>query len=145
MKWLYKGLEVDSLPDGTYGFIYLIEYEDDYKYIGKKQCVSFETLPALKSMKLRLGAVRLARNINGTRKYFDVITKQSNWKSYVGSCKDDKAKNLKIIRKSILQLSTDKINLTFNEVEWLIKFDVLRDDMFLNSNISGKFFKGRIV
>lgn len=142
MTWTYQGKEIKTLPSDIFGFIYLIEYSDGSKYIGKKQAISKQTLPALKDGKEREGAVRVGKNVLGKRKYFDIITKESNWKLYVGSCKE--AKHLKPIKKEILMFATDKINLTFNEVECLIKYDVLRDDKFLNANILGKFYKGRI-
>lgn len=145
MKWVYNNKEVDILPEGTYGFIYLIEYEGGYKYIGKKQCMSYITKPALKNGLTREGCIRIAKNIKGKRVYFDIETKESNWRTYLGSAKDDRVKGLSIIKKTILQLSSNKINLTFNEVEWLVKSDVLRDDKYLNANIAGQYYKGRIL
>lgn len=141
MKWQYQGKEVDSLPTDTFGFIYLIVYTDGSKYIGKKQAISKQTLPASKNP--REGAIRIGKNVRGKRQYFDIVTKESGWRNYIGSCKE--AVNLKVKEKHILQFAKDKINLTFNEVEWLIKYDTLRDTTFLNGNILGKFYKGRII
>lgn len=144
MKWIYKNKEIDYLDDDIYGFVYLIEYSDGFKYIGKKQCRSYSTLPALKSGLLREGCIRIAKNVKGKRRFFDISSKESNWKSYVGSCKDERIFDLKVVKKTILQLAKNKINLTFNEIEWLVRHNVLRKQEYLNANIAGNFFKGRI-
>jgi len=144
MNWVYKGKEIDSLPVGTYGFVYLIEYNDGFRYIGKKCSMSYTTIPALKSGLLRDGCIRIAKNIKGKRKLFDISSKESNWKTYVGSCKDERIANLEVVKKTILQISKNKTNLTFNEIEWLVRHNVLRKQEYLNANIAGNFFKGKI-
>lgn len=145
MNWKYKDVDVLSIPVGSYGFVYEIIYSNGYRYIGKKSFYSIETLSALKSGIVREGATRIHKNVKGKRVPYDVIKKESKWKSYTGSCKDPIVKQLKVIRKNILGIYPDKINLTYGEVEHQILNDVLRKDIYLNSNIAGSFYKGKIL
>lgn len=145
MFWYYNDTiinDIKSIPDNCYGFIYLLHFEDGTKYIGKKQLYSHTTLPALKSGQFRENSLRVGKNRNGKRVYFDVVKKESNWKTYEGSIKKEVPS--KLIKKEIIDFAFTSIELTYLEVHYQCRYDVLRVDNFLNDNILGKFYKGRI-
>ena len=131
--WLYeeKVIEsIDDMPEGVFGFVYLIIHgPTGKKYIGKKQLMSTRTLPPLK----------------GERKKRKVI-KESNWISYYSSSKELKqlvkeSDNLAEFHRYILRYCFSKKELTYREIEEQVLHKVLEDDDFLNSNISGKYFR----
>ncbi len=68
---------------------------------------------------------------------------KTRWKGYKGSSK--LTSKLTIAKKTILEVCCDKINLTYCEQKWLMRLDVLCDDTYLNQNIAGKFFDGKII
>ena len=63
--------------------------------------------------------------------------------NYNGSTKN--RVGLTIAKKEIIELCSDKINLTYCEVKWMMRLDVLCDDTYLNDNVLGKFYSGKIV
>ena len=136
MNWIYDGAEVNELPKDTYGFTYLIEYEDGTYYMGKKQVYSYIKKPLTKK--------ELALQTDKRLKSYRIEIKEANWRAYNGSCKSDEVKGLKIKKKTILEFYTDSINLTYGELEWGVKFDALRDSRFHNANLLGKFFRNKI-
>lgn len=135
MIWLHQGEEVWDVLEGTYGFVYQIVYTDGKKYIGKKNCYSFT--------KKYLTKKELAEITDNRLKKYKMVKKESNWREYAGSFKG--AENRKIAHKEILMFCKDKINLTYAEAEVMFKLDVLRDDTYLNENILGAFYKGKIL
>ena len=143
MKWIYKDKKVEILPENVYGFVYILHLKDDKKYIGKKNVYEEKTLPALKSGEIREGARRIGKNIKGKREYFDIVTKESNWKEYAGSSKDINSED--VIGKEILEFSYSKRQLTYLEVKYQFKFNVLEDENFINKSILNKFFKGNLL
>ena len=134
MIWLYQGQEVLELPEDTYGFIYQIVYTDGKRYIGKKNCYSLT--------KKYLTKKELAEITDNRLKKYKMVKKESKWREYTGSLKS--AEDKRIAYKEILMFCKDKINLTYAEAEIMFKLDVLRDDTYLNENILGAFYKGRI-
>ena len=134
---------VEDMPQGTFGFIYCLIYEDGSRYIGKKNLYSEKTLPALKSGELRPNSSRVGRNKGGKRIYFDVVRKESNWKKYRGSSKD--TQDLQLREKYLLCYAGSKRELTYLEVKMLFVYEVLEDDTYLNKNIINRWFKGNIV
>ena len=67
--WLYNNKEVDELPEGIEGFVYLItNLDNNRKYVGKKLARFKTTKPPLKGKK------------NKRRGY-----KESDWRTYWGS------------------------------------------------------------
>lgn len=125
--WLYQGetiASVEQMPEGTIGFIYVIQNTDTNQwYIGKKSLYSLRTLPPLKGEKRK-------------RK----VTKESDWRRYQSSNLTVRAWISPI--KTILKYCTTKKQLTYWENKALYCKDALLDDKCLNDNISGKFFKG---
>lgn len=138
MTWLYEGSTIYELPENVFGFVYLIEYTDGTKYLGKKQTTSFTTLPALKSGEQRPNSTRVGKNKNGKRVYFDVVAKEAKWQQYTGSSKATTGKTIE--NKHILEFAHSKRYLTYLEVKYLFTFEVLESDDYLNDNISGRWF-----
>lgn len=141
--WVYNNKPFTENIENKYGFIYLITYKDGKKYIGKKPMTSYKTLPALKTGIVRDGAVRVNKNVKGKRVAYDILYYESNWKKYNGSSKVGNVKN--IASKEILCFEDDAINLTYAEVKHQVINNVLVDECYINANILGKFYRGRIV
>jgi hypothetical protein len=132
MNWFYKGEEVTDiaqLPENTFGFIYEItQISTGKKYIGKKQLMSYRTLPPLKGDKKK-------------RK----IVKEGDWKTYYGSHVEVK----KLVKESkgdfkreILQFVPTKKQLTYFENKWLFCKGVIEHDSeYYNDNIENRYFK----
>jgi hypothetical protein len=99
-------------------------------------------LPALKSGEQRQDSTRTYKNLDGKRVYYDIIKKQTNWKTYKGSSAAVASKEL--ISKEILVLAQSKRELTYLETKYLFTYSVLESDEYLNENISGRWFKGNI-
>ena len=160
MDWIYKDNIVDNLPMNTFGFTYLLVFNyfgkwriekptplvykykvvDTTKlipmlYVGRKNMYSYT--------KKYLGKKELALQTDKRLKNYKTVITESSWRNYTGSSKETKGKVL--VSKEILNIYQDKINLTYGEVEEMIKRDVLRDDRYLNGNCLGKFFRGKIL
>ena len=149
LNWEYKDGTLSEVPDNAYGFIYLIEYEDDngnvYTYYGKKQFYSYISFEPLKNGSKRDNHFKFkSKNIKGKRVTKEIVRKESNWKTYNGSLKTDIA-NLRIINKEILRICDSAIDLTYWEEFYLHINEVLFDKYNLNMNIAGKYFAGKLT
>ena len=104
MEWIYKSRRVTKLPDEVTEFVYIIYYEDETMYVGKKGVRTKKTLPALLNGATRPGAKRIQKTVpltldeiaalSSSKKFqkgkltpYDVIYTESNWKKYEGSSK----------------------------------------------------------
>lgn len=122
-----------------YGFVYLIIFSDGSKYIGKKV---FLNTNKVKKGKRELAAMADKR---GSKK--KIVQKESNWKKYYGSFKNEEflqklnSGDVTILSRQIIDLGQTKSHLTYLETMYLFKFDVLSDDKFINDNILGKFYR----
>jgi len=136
VEWIKDGLVLSDNPPPPklWGFVYLITYTNGKHYIGKKQFWSVTKKP--------FGKRKLAEMTDARAKKYEMVTKENDWRKYVGSSKDTKGFTIK--SKEILEICYDKLNLTYCEVKWMIKLDVLTDDTYVNSNILGKFYSGKI-
>jgi hypothetical protein len=137
--WIYKNIEIDDISKmpidiskNIFGFVYEITHvPSGRKYIGKKVLYFNKKLPALKGQKKSRAVV-----------------KESNWLKYYGS--NDTIKNLikdgKILefKREILTFAYSKYELTYLETKYQFLKEVLEDDNYLNNNILGKFYKGKI-
>jgi len=161
--WLYKGRPFRENRRNDYGFIYHIKYECGKEYIGQKIFVSRTTTPAKKDGSLRPNSERIQKrkpmtatdlrnrtkaqirtNVKSKLVPYDIVSKESNWKTYNGSTKN--SKGLKIKEKHIIYLCPTKRNMTYMETKLLFENDVLAEDTnFINDNILGKFYVGVIV
>jgi len=145
MNWLDYSTKIpisqaDQFNENVIGFVYLIEYTDGTKYIGKKNIYCTKTLPILKNGKYRPNCERILKNTGkGYRQPFDIVKKETNWKKYKGSHEDCKNKNIK--NKYILAYAHTKLQLTYYEVKYQFIFGVLEDTKFINDNILGKFYR----
>jgi hypothetical protein len=144
-RWHYNSIEINSLKSASgvfnnpYGFIYLIRFSDSTYYIGKK---AFYNTIAKRQLKkgVRESVIAVkSRNIEGKRVKFDIIKKESNWKTYIGS--KPYLKNKDYMEKCILAFAENKRELTYLEAKYQFKYDCLEDKDCLNDNILGKFFR----
>ena len=123
MSWKYNDKDFTEAPKEMEGFVYLItNLTNDRKYIGKK---SFWT--------------RRKDKKTGRRK-----TKESDWKTYFGSC-EELNEDVKVIGednflREILYLCPHKKSMSYYETMEQFKRDVLMTDEYYNTNIEGRFF-----
>ena len=137
--WVYQGHPVGSLediPKGTYGFIYEITHkETGQKYIGKKQLYSYHK----KTSKV------FNEKTKRWNKVVEVEATESNWQKYFGSNTEIvdlvKKEGKDKFSREILLYVPDKKRLTYYELAFQCKRDVLTDPNYINSNILGKFFR----
>ena len=152
MTWIYRGqciTELADMPDDVFGFIYKITNgKTNEFYIGKKQVVSVR--------KRNFGKREIAALEDKRMKKYEMITKESDWKEYRSSNKivkswfeeneralaegrnDDINAQLKL---EILRFCSNKKSLTYYELQEQFAHDVLGDELALNDNLLGKFFR----
>ena len=152
MNWLQNGAEVteDIIPDEAVGFIYMITHVPSGKYyIGKKSLESVRTVKIGKRELLKIKEERKAVGMGGRAPLKKKVRKASDWEKYHSSnewineqVKEGKADEFK---REIIQFCNSKKSLSYYEVYWMFKYDVLLDDNCLNGNISGKFYRKDLV
>ncbi len=123
MTWQYNDEDFTEIPEGMEGFVYLItNLTNDRKYVGKKHFWS-----------------RQKDKKTGRRK-----KKESDWKSYFGSCEelnnDVKELGKDNFLREILYICKHKKSMSYYETYEQFKRDVLLDDEYYNTNIEGRFF-----
>lgn len=145
MNWIYKGEEFNPEDvSNLYGFIYKLTYEYDDKefyYIGKKVFNN-------RTKKYYTKKEMLLRTDKRLKNYY-YVTKESDWKhKYLGSCKDERIKDMILVDKEMLVVipfeTNCAVNHTYCEVKHLVVNDVLTDNRYLNPNIGGTFYRGKI-
>ncbi len=131
MSWKFKGNIVteENTPEGAVGFVYKIIHIPTGKfYIGKKSLTSTRRLKPLK------GKVRKR-----------VVRKASDWEKYYSSNEWIKSEVKEgrggDFEREIIQFCFSKKSLTYWEVWWQFKLDVLSDPQSINENLMGKFFR----
>ena len=118
------------------GYVYLtIHLPTGRQYIGKK---NFFNTKKVKLGKKELASLPITRGKKPTTK--QVIT-ESDWKTYYGSAKEIKEYNKSDLRRYILRFCKTKKELTYWEVAYQFKYDVLLNDTYINDNILGKFYR----
>jgi len=135
MSWKFNGNIVteESTPEGAIGFVYKIIHIPTGKYyIGKKS----------------LNQVRRLKPLKGkTRKR--VVRSSSDWEKYYSSNEwiksEVKAGRSEDFEREIIQFCYSKKSLTYFEVYWQFKYDVLSDPNSINENLMGKFFRRDII
>ena len=152
MSWIYRGLEIDDIvkcPENSVGFIYRITQlekipgENAFSlgkfYIGKKQLYSNRRVKITQKEKAETG---------NNRKQFKQVIKESDWKTYNSSSKElqQEIKNLgeDAFVKEILEFCFSKRELSYKEVKWQFKLEVLENNTY-NGNILSRFFKKKEV
>ena len=136
--WIYKQKEINSLdqfPVGTIGFIYKITNTLNGKiYIGKKALYHSRKTTISKREKAT----------TGTKKRVKIVTKESNWKVYYGSSQsllnDIEEIGVKHFVREIIEFCHSKKNMTYMEIKYQFKYNVLEIDSY-NENIMSRFFK----
>lgn len=147
VEWKYMRQYVDSIetikdicPDAI-GFVYEVILSNGMRYIGKKQLFS--------TRKRNFGKKELAQITDKRLKTYEMVTKESNWKSYYGSSKRIKELikkgELEVTNREIIEFATSKQQLTYLETKHMFIREVLeKGDMYYNDNILGKFYKNII-
>jgi hypothetical protein len=152
MSWHLGDKEVteDYIPDEAVGFVYKITHIPTGKYyIGKKSLESVRTVKiGVRELK-KLKEERKAAGIGGRAPLKKKVRKVSDWEKYYSSnewineqVKEGKESEFK---REIIQFCNSKKSLSYYEVYWMFKYDVLSDDNCLNGNISGKWFRKDLV
>ena len=147
MTWTYEGRiinELHDMPEGTHGFIYKITngLTGEY-YIGKKQVQS--------TRKRKFGKKETAALTDKRMKRYEMVTKESNWFDYRSSNKtvsgwfdkDGRANpsSNDRLELKILRFCKTKKSLTYYELQEQFSHNVLADELSLNDNLLGKFFR----
>ena len=135
IQWLWEGNHIkdEEIAESAVGFIYMIEHIPTGKYyIGKKNLKAKRTLPPLKGKKRK-------------RK----VIKESDWRKYMSSnqwIKEEVSNGgEENFKKKILQFCYSAKSLTYYELYWQMKYNVLADENSLNDNLLGKFFRKDLV
>jgi hypothetical protein len=142
MSWRYKGdyiTELDDMPNDVFGFIYKItNTETGEYYIGKKQVISVR--------KRNFGKKEIALLEDKRVKKYEMVAKESDWKEYRSS--NQTVKNWFLDEQTsskcnleILRFCSNKKSLTYYELQEQFAHDVLGDELALNDNLLGKFFR----
>lgn len=141
MGWIYKGssiTELKDMPKGTIGFIYKITNgKTGEYYIGKKNVLS--------TRKRKFGKKEIALLTDKRLKTYEMITKESDWRLYRSSNKQVqdwfKDKDNDQLELKILRFCSNTKSLTYYELQEQFAHDVLGDELALNDNLLGKFFR----
>lgn len=130
------------IPEGAVGFVYMMNYLDHksgimYSYIGKKNFYS--------KRKKKFGKKALAAMTDKRAKKYEMVTKL-DYENYFSSNKELKQayQDGKMIYRTILKICYSKSELTYQETKYQFKHEVLERDYYLNGNILGRFYKGKI-
>lgn len=127
--WKYSRKEINSLediPQGVFGFVYIITKKTGEYYIGRKNLFSTKKLPPLKGQRRKR-----------------TVTQESNWKTYMSSNKQ--VQKWDECEREILHWAYNKKQLTYYENKALYSFGVLEDEYSYNANIAGRFFKEEFI
>ena len=132
-KFTIEKLE-DFGSDTVNGFVYKITNVHTGKiYIGKK------TLKFIRKKKI----TQKVKKATGTRKTYERTITESDWKDYYGSSKELQADVVKYGKQSftreILELCCSKKYLSYAEIAWQMKYDVLKRESY-NGNILGRYY-----
>jgi hypothetical protein len=152
MNWLYKDKEVsiEDIPEDAVGFVYKIIHTPTGKYyIGKKSLESVRNVKIGKRELERIKAERKELKLRGSAPKKKKVRKISDWETYYSSNEwiNEEVKSGKgdEFSREILQFCNSIKSLSYYEVEWMFRYDVLRDENSLNGNISGKWYKRDLV
>lgn len=138
--WQYNQETNFEIPDGAIGFVYRItNLTNNQIYIGRKMLSSNRKAKLTKKDKL------LPEN---KRKKFKRVVKETNWKDYYGSCDelnlDVERLGKENFKREILCFCFTKTDISFRELYYQIKHEVLFSNSY-NSHIANtKFFKGKV-
>ena len=131
----------DMIPEKAVGFVYVMNYLANdgqmYSYIGKKNFFS--------RRKKKFGKKKLAAMTDKRAKKYEIVIKP-DYKNYFSSNAELKQayKDGRLIYRTILKICFSKAELTYQETKFQFKHEVLERDEYLNGNILGRFYKGKI-
>jgi len=123
--WRYKDKEIkqlEDIPEGVFGFVYMLSKDSGEYYIGRKNLYSVRKLKPLKGYKRKR-----------------TVIKESNWLTYMSS--NEQVNQWVDCKRIILYWAFNKKQLTYFENKALYCYSVLEDKNSYNANIAGKFFK----
>lgn len=129
VMWLYKGSPLEEIPEGAYGFVYLItNNQTGKKYIGKK-LFWFKKTKTVKGKKKRTKA-------------------ESDWKEYWSSS-DDVRKDVQELgeenfTREILHICPNKGSCNYLEAKEQMLREVLESDSYYNSQIQCRVHRTHI-
>ena len=137
-------VSLEDFGENVIGFVYLIEFTDGKKYIGKKELYCERWMP-----RRTLGRpkdsikIKVVMNKKGERYLSDLRRKESNWKRYKGSSAESAVRTPKV--RYVIAKARDGRELTYLEAKMLFKYDTLENEDFLNKNILGKFYRKNMM
>jgi hypothetical protein len=140
MSWIYKGQEYkdEYIPANAVGFVYTMSAIINGKsviYIGKKNFYA--------STKTKLSKKAMPTD-KRLKKYKRVIkTAYQNYYSSNEVLKQAHKDGVRI-KREILKICYSKNELTYQEVKHQFSLGVLENDIYLNGNILGRFYKNKI-
>jgi hypothetical protein len=151
-NWLCENKEIteDVISEEAVGFIYMITHTPSGKYyIGKKSLESVRNVKIGVRELAKIKGERKAAGMGGRAPLKKKVRKTSDWEKYYSSnewineqVKEGKQDEFK---REIIQFCNSKKSLSYYEVYWMFKYDVLLDENCLNGNISGKFYRKDLV
>lgn len=140
LTWIYNSIlvtELSDMPENAIGFVYVITDINGKKYIGRKTLFSIR--------KRKFGKKESALITDKRKKLYEMVKKESNWKTYTGSNKDfnEEIENgLEIVKKEILHYGFAKKQISYLETKELFLREVLEPHTeYWNSNINGTYFR----
>ena len=140
MSWIYRGhvFKDEHIQVGAVGFIYQMSAIINGKsisYIGKKNFYA--------NTKKKLSKKKLSTDKR--KKTYEKVSKL-NYQYYYSSNEILKQahKDSVLIKREILKICFSKNQLTYEEVKYQFVMGVLDSQEFLNGNIAGRWFKGKI-
>ena len=143
MGWTYQSkpiTEISDMPEGTIGFIYKITNgETGQYYIGKKSLYSHRTLPPLKGYKRK-------RKVIKESKWVDYRSSNPSVQLWFHSNEmaleqEPRGEINDTLELKILRFCKTKKALTYYELQEQFSHNVLADELSLNDNLLGKFFR----
>jgi len=126
IPWSYEGKPVTESPKDAVAFVYLLEFADGSKYIGKKGLVS----------------TRKKKLVGKTKR--QITRTESNWKSYMSSSDVVKAKlkaGEKLVKREIIRWCYSLAESTYFELYHQMVNHVLLSDLWLNKWIAARVYK----
>jgi hypothetical protein len=148
MNWLYNDTELsdEDIPTEAVGFVYKIIHVPTNKfYIGKKSLISTRRIKLGKKELTNLKEERKLNGISGRLPSKKNVVKESDWKGYFSSSDWIKGE-VKMGRASdfireIIKFCPTKKSLSYWEVYYQFKYDVLTNEQSLNDNIGGRYYR----
>jgi len=137
-EYIKEFTTINDFPENIFGFIYCIRNKETNKiYVGKKQIMS-NINKKLGKKEIALLPIQRGRKVTKKK-----ITKESDWVNYWGSSKPllkeiNEIGKDKFEREILLIVNTKK-ELTYWELAYQIKYDVLRVNSF-NESVLGRYF-----